>query len=281
MTNRSILGLAMAFCVLAGSTAAADDEEQVRNIRILNDRFSLRLSGGIVVFNTDVAAGRSLGALIDLEDILGFDEQISTIGIEGFWRFSKNRRHALRLRYGNFDRDANTSVQATVPIFDLEFYGDLASSFVNQVGAIEYQYSFVNYDKTEAGITAGLGIYRYELGLEGEIIVTDPSDERAQFRKESVGVVAPVPAFGFYINQALRRDLILEVRTSFIDLEIGEHSGRIFTTWADLTWFFSRHWGVGIGLTGSDVVYDKGSARETLKVELRQNSLSFNVATVF
>jgi hypothetical protein len=108
-------------------------------------------------------------------------------------------------------------------------------------------------------------------------VITDPSDERAEFRSESVGVVAPIPAFGFYINHALRRDLILEIRTSFIDLEIGEHSGRIFTTWGSLTWYFARHWGVGVGLTGSDVVYDKDSAKDRLKVELRQSSLTVNV----
>jgi hypothetical protein len=159
MTHCRILGLVMAVFVFVGS-AAADGDEKERNARVLDDRFSLRLVGGLVDFNTDVAAGRSLGALIDLEDVLGFDEQISTIGIEGFWRLSKNRRHALRFRYGNFDRDASTSVEGTVPIFDLEFFGEAASSFVNQVGSIEYQYSLVNHDGTEAGITAGLAIYR-------------------------------------------------------------------------------------------------------------------------
>jgi hypothetical protein len=267
--------------MLAASMAAAGEEEQARDTRVLDDRFSLRLVGGLVNFNTDVAAGRSLGALIDLEDILGFDEEISTVGIEGFWRFSRNRKHAVRFRFGDFDRDAYQAVEATVPIFDLEFFGEVGSSFINQVGAIEYQYSLVNHDRTEAGITAGLGIYRYKLELDGHIVVTDPSEERAEFRKESVGVVAPVPAFGIFINQALRPNLIFEIRSSFIDLEIGEHSGRIFSTWGSLTWYVARHWGVGVGLTGSDVVYDKDSSKEKLKVELRQSALTVNVTAVF
>jgi hypothetical protein len=281
VVERRILGLLLAGLVVVGSVAAAERDQESRNTRVLDDRFSLRLVGGLVYFNTDVAAGRSLGALIDLEDVLGFDEQISTIGIEGFWRFSKNRKHALRLRYGNFDRDASTSVEGRVPIFDLEFFGEVASSFVNQVGSIEYQYSFINQDRTEAGITAGLGIYRYKLELEGQIVVADPSEERAEFRKESVGVVAPVPAFGFYINQALRRNVILEIRTSFVDLEIGEHNGRIFTTFGSMTWYFVRHWGVGVGITGSDVVYEKNSSKEKLKAEIRQTSLTVNLTAVF
>ena len=134
--------------------------------------------------------------------------------------------------------------------------------------------------QTEAGITAGFAFYKYDLTLEGQIMIDNDPDQ-VQFRKENVGVVAPVPGVGFYINQALRQNLILELRTSFIDLEIGEHNGRIFTTWGSVTWYFARHWGVGVGLTGSDVVYEKKTSKERLKVELRQSALTLNMTLVF
>jgi hypothetical protein len=280
MKIRKTLGLITASVVLIASTAIAHDEHETQTNRVLGDTCSFRLIGGLVDLKTDVAAGSSLGALIDLEDILGFDEQIATFGFEGFWRFSKNRKHTLRLKYGNFDRDAYASIEGTVPILDVEFFGELASSFVNQVATLDYQYSFINHHKTEAGITAGLAFYKYELALEGQVTIDDDPDE-AEFRSESVGVVAPVPAVGFFINQALRQNLILEIRTSFIDLELGEHNGRIFTSWGSLTWYFSRHFGVGIGLTGSDVVYEKKSSKEKIKVDLRQSALTFNLTAVF
>jgi len=262
------------------SVLCAQEVEATQQNRYLGDRFAIRIIGGVVIFNTDVAAGRSLGALIDLEDLLGFDESISTFGVDGFWRFSKNRKHTLHLRYGNFDRSAFKSVVGTVPIFDIDFVGDITSEFVNQVGILEYQYSFTNRDKTEAGITAGLGFFKYELGLSGSVILDDDPD-RSEFRSERVGVVAPVPAFGFYINQALRPNLILEIRASAIDLEVGEHSGRIFNTWAAVTWFFNRHVGIGAGLSGADIAYEQKTGKERLKVELRQNSINLNLSLVF
>jgi hypothetical protein len=73
----------------------------------------------------------------------------------------------------------------------------------------------------------------------------------------------------------------LEIRASFIDLEIGEHNGRIFWTFFNLTWYFSRHFGAGVGLSGADVLYDKNTSGEKLKVELRQTSLCFNLTAVF
>ena len=280
MTKNRILTLLTVVFMLVGSAAMAHDEDESRNTRVLDDRFSIRLLVGVVDLDTDVAAGSRLGALIDIEDILGFDEQISTVGFEGFWRFSENRRHALRLRFGDFNRDAYKAVDATVPILDLEFFGEISSSFVNQVGTLEYQYSLVNHHKTEAGISAGLAFYRYELELAGQIMVDNDPDQ-TEFRSERVGVVAPVPAVGFYINQALRQNLILEIRTSFIDLEIGEHNGRIFSTWGILTWYFSRHLGVGVGLTGADVLYDKNTGSERIKVQLRQSSINLNLSAVF
>jgi hypothetical protein len=280
MSTKRVPALMMALVILAVSTARAHDEDHQQVNRVLDDTFSISLLGGLVDLSTDVAAGRSLGALVDLEDILGFDDQIATFGLEGFWRVSKNRKHAFRLTYGNFDRDASTAVEGTVPIFDLHFFGELESTFVNQVATLEYQYSFINHHKTEAGITAGLACFRYRLAISGQVVLGD-NPEEAAFRSESVGVVAPVPAVGFFINQALRPNLIFGIATSFIDLEIGEHSGRIFRSWGSLTWFLSRHLGIGFGLTGSDVLYDQQSSSERIKVELRQNAVTLNLTAVF
>ena len=137
--------------VVVGTAAAQGGAAEAT--RILDDRFSLRIMGGLVDLNTDVAAGRSLGALIDLEDVLGFDESITTFGLTGFWRFTKSGKNAIKFRYGNFDRDAYKAVEGTVPIFDVNFRGEVASDFVNQILTLEYQYSFVNNGKTEAGFS--------------------------------------------------------------------------------------------------------------------------------
>jgi hypothetical protein len=282
MVRRAAVTSLVVVVLLVGfaPTVLAQEAEETQQNRYLGDRFAIRIIGGLVNLNTDVAAGRGLGALIDIEDLLGFDESITTFGIDGFWRFSANRKHALRLRYGNFDRSAYKAVSGTVPIFDVDFVGEIASEFINQVGILEYQYSFTNSAKTEAGISAGFAFYRYELALAGNIMIDNDPDQ-TEFRSERVGVVAPVPAVGFYVNQALRPNLILELRTSFIDLEIGAHNGRIFNTWGAITWFFTQHVGVGVGVSGSDIAYEKKTGDERLKVDIRQSTINFNLSFVF
>jgi hypothetical protein len=279
---RSTVVIALAVFLLFATlapVATAQENTQPEETRYLGDRFSIRIIGGLVNMNTDIAAGRGLGALIDLEDVLGFDEQISSFGLEGFYRFTKNRKHAIQFRYANFDRDAYAVLEGSVPILDLEFIGEVASEFVNQVAILEYQYSFINNGKTEAGISAGLAFYKYELALAGQIEI-DGDPDQTEFRSETVGVIAPVPGFGFFINHAFKKNLILEIKTSAIDLEIGEHNGRIFSTWVSLTWFFSRHVGVGVGLSGSDVAYEKQGS-EKIKVDIRQSAINANLTFVF
>jgi len=280
-TSKIGLVLILTAVVLIPSVVAADDEPDAKQTnRYLGDRWNVRIFGNLSTLTSDVSAGRNLGALINLEDLLGFDDQMTTWGLDAFFRFTKNQKHTVRFSYADYSRDAYALVQGTVPIFDVEFLGELNSSFGNRVGTFTYQYSFTNTKKTEAGISAGLGFYKYSLDLSGRYILDkDPSLE--EFGKRSEQVLAPVPTIGFFLNYAFRHNLILDLRTSFISLSIGAHEGRIFNNSANLTWYFSRHFGLGIGLAGSDVVYENTGGDTRIKVDLRQTSLTLNASLLF
>ncbi len=266
--------------LLPTSVATAGDVEPPQDNRFLGDRWNVRLFGNLSELTSDVSAGQELGALINLEELLGFDEQITTWSIDAFYRFSKNRKHTIRLAFADFSRDAYAAVTGTIPIFDVDFLGEVSSDFGNQVGTVTYQYSFTNTKKTEAGILAGLGFYKYSLTLEGRYILdNDPSQE--EFGDRSENVIAPVPTVGFFVNYALMPNLILDLRSSFINLAIGDHEGRVFMTSGNVTWYFLRNLGVGLGLSSSDVVYENTGGDNRIKVDLRQTSFTLNASLVF
>ena len=52
-------------------------------------------------------------------------------------------------------------------------------------------------------------------------------------------------------------------------------------TWGAITWFFTRHVGVGVGLSGSDIAYEQKTDDRRIKVDIRQSTLNFNLSFVF
>ena len=280
---QKVTGFALlAFMIVAGgpTSSSAADAPEVQTNRYLGDRWHVRVSGVVSELSSDVSAGQQLGALIDLEELLGFDEQKVTWGLDAFYRFTKNRKHTIRFSFVDYTRDAYTAVAGTVPIFDVEFIGDVGSKFENRVGTLTYQYSFTNTRKTEAGILAGFGFYKYGLELEGRYLI-DNNPDLGEFGSRSENILAPVPTIGFFINQAFRPNLILDLRASFISLSIGPHKGRIFNTAGNITWYFTRHFGLGLGLSGSDVVYENTGGDTRIKVEHRQTAFTINASLVF
>jgi hypothetical protein len=280
--KRSTGFVLLAFVIVAGSAASgsATEAQEPQTNRYLGDRWNVTIQGVVGELSSDVSAGRQLGALIDLEELLGFDEQKTTWGLDAFYRLTRNRKHTIRVTYIDFTRDAYAAVSGTVPIFDVEFIGDVKSRFENRVGTITYQYSFTNAQKTEAGISGGLGFYKYGLGIEGRYLI-DNNPDLGEFGSRSENVLAPVPTVGFFINHAFRPNLILDLSTSFISLSIGPHEGRIFNTAGNITWYFTRHFGLGLGLTGSDVVYENTGSGTRIKAELRQTAITINASLVF
>ena len=89
MVRRAAVTSLVVVVLLVGfaPTVLAQEAEETQQNSYLGDRFAIRIIGGLVDLNTDVAAGRGLGALIDIEDLLGFDESITSFGFDGFWRF--------------------------------------------------------------------------------------------------------------------------------------------------------------------------------------------------
>ena len=260
--------------------ASAQESDETQTNRLLGDRWNVRLFGNLSNLTSDVSAGRELGALVNLEELLGFDENITTFSFDAFYRFTRNRKHMIRIGYADYSRDAYAAISGTVPIFDVEFLGEVASDFGNQVGTLTYQYSFTNTKKTEAGVLAGVGFYKYSLSLAGRYILDgDPNQE--EFGSRSENIIAPVPTLGFFVNYALLPNLIVDLRTSFINLSIDPHEGRVFTTYGNITWYFVRNFGLGLGLSSSDVVYENTGGDNRIKVDLRQTSLTLNASLVF
>ena len=264
----------LALAVLACSPALAESRE-------IHDRFNIRF--GIVGTDTttDLAAGRILGAVVRIEDVLGYEKDDQTFGIQGFYRF-KNRqkgRHGIIFSLFDSRRDSRGVITASVPIFDREFIGAFKSSYDTTTFGLGYRYSLVRTEKAEAGVFAGLSMIKYEFKLAG--LVVDPVGGPDIIAAEAADFLAPLPTFGFFLRYAVTDNLIFDVSADALDIQVSDIEGRVLNTGTRLSWYFIRNMGISIGLGSSDIDVTKtGGSGELLKINYLQTAYTFSFTFV-
>jgi len=263
--------------VLLGTGLAAAQES-----REISDRWGLSLGYTTTDTKTDLFAGSVIGAVIRVEDVLDFDENDDSIHLGGFYRFGANKKgkHSIVAQYVDSQRDSSGVISAVIPILDEEFVGAFESKYDTKALSAAYRLSLVRTDRAEAGIVAGLSIIDYSFELSGEID-SDGDQLPDDFASESADFLAPLPTFGFFLKYAVTPNLIFDIGAASLDLEIGDIDGRVLDSTARLTWYFSKHFGVGLGIGGTDVNVTNNKDGDIFKVDYRQTTGTIAVSAVF
>jgi len=281
--------IAVLAAVLAGTAAPAwaqerdDDEDQVQESRILSDRWSFWVGGFRPEFTTQFAVGSPtlVGTLIRLEDTLGLAEDLSRGRVGGFYRFGPKK--AILFDFTVLNRRALTAIASDINFEDLIFQagGLIDSEFDNTILTVTYRHSFINNGKTEAGFTAGLSAFAFDIKLAGVALVDDGAGPMLRQAEGSESITVPVPAFGMYINHAFTPTVILRMSAGFLNLDLSDFEGRYLTTSVTVDWIFSRHFGLGAGLTRSDLDFADTGGQNPYDVEYRLGGPTLYISLVF
>jgi len=276
-------------CVVPGSTRAAWNDDQEHDSRILSNRWNVWLGGFVPTFKTTVAYGSQglLGTLFRLEDTLGLEEDLSTGRAGFFYRFSNKR--AIVFDYTSFKRDASRVLEREITIGEegnevTYALGALVdSNFDNDILTITYRHSFINTGKTEAGFTAGLSGFMFDLGVRGTGSIDDGSGDPPRVEEVEAGysIIIPVPAFGMYINHAFSKKWILRMNAGFLNLDIQDFEGRYLTTGVTVDYIFTKHFGLGGGFTRQDLDFSSLGGENPYTIEYRVGGPTLYFSLVF
>lgn len=276
------IGSALALLMLAASLGPAlAAEGDQREARVLEDKFGFSLGGYLVDFRTDASAGFGtlVGTSIRLEDDLGVDDGKSTFRLGGFYRF--NSRHGLDASFFNLNRSGSRVTEGQIEfngvLYDVGAQVD--SDFDVTLFKVNYRYSFINNGKTEAGFSAGLSTYSFNLLLDGEATVEENRQIIERVRVEEA-ILAPVPTMGMFINHAITPKWILRMQAEFLDLDTGDFAGRLVDSSITFEYYFSKHIGIGFGTNTTDIRFEN-SGTDPYSVDYRQSGLVWYVSAVF
>jgi len=268
----------LAACVIGTAPTVADpiSAEQDQESRVLSDRWNITLGYFEPDFSTGVAAGFGglLGAFVDVERTLGMTEDLGVFRLDGFYRF--NTTHAIDWTYTVLNRDGLNTIDEQIkfgdPPKEFRVGAVVASKFNTTLFAANFKYSFINNGKVDAGVSAGLFTFEYDLELAGKaaIIPEDPNDPPTTAEDELVStrLLAPLPAFGIFIDYAVRKNLIFRANVRALNIEFGDFTGKFLDTKFTLDWYFYKHLGIGIGAARTSIDFkDEGDDPFLVKYE--------------
>jgi len=265
------------FAVTLGGAAAAEDS------RVLSDPWYVTVGGYFAELSTDAAVGTGtvVGTVVRAEDQLGLDDQQSTFRLVAERRFGQ--RHAVGFEYFKIGRSGETELSDSIE-FEGNLYeigASLRSEFDTELYQLTYKYSFVNDGRTEAGIQAGLSTWSLSASLEGEATVDDGMGNlTTEFARAGEDVIVPIPSVGLFVRHAFGERAVFNASARFLRATIGDVEGRVVDTSVGLDYFFTRHFGVGLGVNGTDLRYDDSGENPVL-FEYRQSGAFVHVGMVF
>jgi hypothetical protein len=205
----------------------------------------LTLKGGYFFANTDNTirldpTGGGSGTEIDLEDVLGLDENVDSFDVGVKWRFFD--RHSISVGYFDLTRDASTAIGGTIIIGDAPpiVFGDVINTEFkwNTVSAF-YTWSFLQTNKYEVGLNIGAHVTTFKFSVA--------STNLPMLKADSKSVTAPLPVLGLMGAYAFTPKLVLRADAGWFGIKVGEVEGSQWAVNLDLEYNMWKYMGFGIG----------------------------------
>jgi len=240
----------------AAVVQAPAPEEPYANI---NRKASLRV-GGVALgsFGTtlQVSSDVGVGAVIDLEDLLGMKTSDQVLRIDGAYAFTK--RSFVELSYYDISRKGSVSLAEDIEVGDVVIpAGGVRTSFGTEILELAYRYDFVADTRTRIGASLGLHVMRLDFGIESSSFDIE----------ESFAGTLPLPVLGLRAEYALSRDWSLYTSYELFQLRIDGLGGAISDLNIGLNWDFSDH--VGLGLEAGSFLLDAEAKDGDLEAKVR------------
>ena len=206
------------------------------------ERFSISVGGFITESDTTVQINSNtlgVGAVLDLENVLGVERSFQTYRIDAKYRIGQTRRHEIELHYFNSQRDGNKALEQDIQIGDQIFTvgTSVSTEWELQSLNIDYVYNFLMDERVRLGLAAGV----HTTGIRLKVA------ENTRNRVEQEEFTAPLPMFGFRSEVILARNWRLRTDLSVFYLEYDQFTGRLADGFIGIEWNPWKNFGFGAG----------------------------------
>ncbi len=241
------------FTLLAATVPVSAIAAKVSSKWDLPDRWNVNV-GAFFITNANTTLGVratsgpvSVGAGIDFSRNLNVGDRETAGRIDGYWRFSKRSR--ADWTYFKYERDGQKALGEAIdlpPDFPSFGPGDtVATRYDTEILKLAYTFSFLNSEKIELGVGAGLHISRLELVLQD---VNDPANKTAVAE-----VTVPLPVARIILNYNISPRWRWTNSVDFFYLNVGDFEGGLTDLRSALEHHTFKNVGFGFGINRFDL----------------------------
>ena len=204
------------------------------------ERFSLSVGGFITQSDTTLQLNSNrlgVGAVFNLENVLGVESSMTTYRIDAKYRFGETRRHELEFHYFNSQRDGSQTLDRDIQIGDIIFPAGtgVVTEFELTFANIDYVYNFLMDDRVRLGLSLGL----HTTGIRLLVAQTGGTG------REEEEFTAPLPMIGFRSEVILAKNWRAITDLNLFYIEYDRYTGRLAEVAFAIEWRPWKNFGLG------------------------------------
>ena len=206
-------------------------------------KFELAIGGFVTESDTTVQINSEtlgVGAVIDLENVLGVERNFRTYRVDALYRFGTTRRNEIEFHYYDSKRDGDKVLDQDLQIGDTIFPAGtgVSTEFKLTFYNVDYVYNFLMNDHVRLGVSAGLHTTGVKLRVE----------DTGGSNGENQDFTAPLPMLGLRLDVLLTRHWRMKTNLNVFYLEYDDYTGRLNDSLIAVEYVPWKHFGVGAGV---------------------------------
>lgn len=239
----------------------------------------LQASGGYFLSfpTTDVQVSETgfLGTEVNLENDLGFNDQIHSVRAGLQWRASARSR--IDFSYNRLHRSATHQLRKTIRFGEnvYQVNAETDAYFNADIFRLSYGYAIFQGPRHEAGLMAGVHVVRTDMG----IALT--SREQGVDVQDDYALTAPLPNVGIWGGFAITPRLAVDADASYMSLTVNDVHGDILTGNLHLTYRVAKGFSAALGYSGTRLKMDGERNGLLGDVDWRYHGPSLSVSYAF
>lgn len=240
------------------------------------DKFNLSLGGFITTSDTTLQLNSEtlgVGAVFNLENVLGVESSMSTYRIDTRYRFGETRRHEIEFHYFTSKRDGSRTLKEDLQIGEIIYpagtgvFTEFELTFAN----FDYVYNFLMDDRVRLGVSVGLHTTGIRLAVA----------ETGGAKREEEEFTAPLPMLGFRSEVILAKKWRAITDLNLFYIEYDRYTGRLADVAFALEWRPWKRFGLGAAINAIDYEVEADSSADLAlggwngQLEYRMSGLLF------